>query len=160
MTRLVGFALVAAAMACSACSRESGPVFDRADVDSINKVIQELATAFNAEDPAKTAALYSLNGVVMPPNRSLMRGRSFVEQYYLDRFAEGASDLQVQSTDVSGQGTLAYASGDYRLNLVPKDGGQSRRDRGKFLWLFREQDGRWMIEYVVFSSDFVTPPNI
>jgi ketosteroid isomerase-like protein len=86
-----------------------------------------------------------------------MRGRQFVQQYYDDRFAEGASDLEIEAADVSGQGNLAYASGDYRLNLVPKDG-QKRRDRGKFLWVFRENNGVWMIEYVTFSSDFVAPP--
>jgi hypothetical protein len=45
------------------------------------------------------------------------------------------------------------------LNLVPEDGGQKRRDRGKFLWVFRENNGVWMIEYVIFSSDFVAPPS-
>ena len=93
----------------------------------------------------------------MPPNRALRRGRQFVEQYYDDRFEEGAADLEMEPADVSGQGTLAYASGDYRLNLVPKDGGQKRRDRCKFLWVFRENNGVCLIEYVIFSSDFVSP---
>jgi hypothetical protein len=57
----------------------------------------------------------------MPPNRALMRGRQFVQQYYDDtRFGEGASDPEMEPADISGQGTLAYASGDYRLNLVPR----------------------------------------
>jgi ketosteroid isomerase-like protein len=58
---------------------------------------------------------------------------------------------------VSGQGNLAYASGDFRLNLVSKDG-PKRRDRGKFLWVFRKNNNQWMIEYVIFSSDFTAPP--
>ena len=148
-----------AAFACAGCSGGSGPSFDKADVERIAHVIADLRTAFNAKDPAKAAALYSLTAAVMPPNRALMRGRKFVEQYYVDRFAEGASDLELTAADISGQGTLAYASGDYRLNLVPKDGGQARRDRGKFLWIFRKQNGQWLIEYVIFSSDFVVPPS-
>ena len=158
MIRIAFFATYAAAIACAACSGGSGPRFERADVDSITQVIQELNTAFNAKDPAKAAALYSTAAVVMPPNRALMRGRQFVEQYYVDRFAEGASDLVLKASDISGQGTLAYASGDFTLNLVPPAGGQKRRDRGKFLWIFRELNGRWMIEYVIFSSDFAAPP--
>jgi uncharacterized protein (TIGR02246 family) len=139
------------------CSGSSGPRFDKTDVDNINRLIEELRTAFNAKDPAKAAALYSTTGVVMPPNKPIMRGRQFVEQYYKDRFSEGASDLELTAVDVSGQGTLAYASGDYRLNLVAAEGKPSRRDRGKFLWIFRENNNQWMIEYVIFSSDFVTP---
>ena len=53
---------------------------------------------------------------------------------------------------------MKLISGDYRLNLVSGDGKQpSRRDRGKFLWIFRETNNQWLIEYVIFSSDFVTP---
>jgi uncharacterized protein (TIGR02246 family) len=142
----------------ASCSGSSGPRFDRADVDNIKRLIEELRTAFNAKDPAKAAALYSTTGVVMPPNKPIMRGRQFVEQYYKDRFAEGASDLEITAADVSGQGNLAYANGDYRLNLVSSDGKPPRRDRGKFLWIFRENNNQWFIEYVSFSSDFVTPP--
>ena len=137
---------------------DSGPRFDKSDATRISQVIEELRTAFNAKDPGKAAALYSTTGVVMPPNRALMRGRRFVEQYYADRFGEGASDLEIMAADISGQGTLAYASGDYRLNLTPKDGA-AKRDRGKFLWVFQKQNGQWLIEYVIFSSDFSTPPS-
>ena len=158
MKRIATVALCAALIGTAACSGRSGPQFDRSDVDNIKKLIEQLRVAFNAKDSAKAAALYSTTGVVMPPNRALMRGRQFVQQYYDDRFAEGASDLEIEAGDVSGQGTLAYASGDFRLNLVPKDGGK-RRDRGKFLWVFRENNGVWMIEYVIFSSDFVAPPS-
>lgn len=149
---------IVALLLSAACSGNSGPRFEKSDADAINRLIEDLRTAFNAKDPAKAAALYSTTGVVMPPNKPIMRGRQFVEQYYKDRFAEGASDLELTAADVSGQGTLAYASGDYRLNLVSSDGTQpARRDRGKFLWIFRESNNQWLIEYVIFSSDFVTP---
>ena len=154
-TKFLCFVVLAA---CAGCSRGSGPSFDNMDAARIKQVIEQLRVAFNAKDPAKAAALYASTAAVMPPNRPLMRGRKFVEQYYVDRFAEGASNLELQSADISGQGTLAYASGDYRLNLEPAKGGPSRLDRGKFLWIFREQNGQWMIEYVIFSSDFTAPP--
>ena len=158
--RIVRFIIVITAVACAGCSRGSGPAFDKTDVGRITQQIEQLRVAFNEKDPAKAAALYSTTAAVMPPNRPLMRGRTFVEQYYVDRFAEGATDLELKPADISGQGTLAYASGDYRLNLKPSKGGQERLDRGKFLWIFREQNGQWLIEYVIFSSDFVAPPNV
>jgi ketosteroid isomerase-like protein len=152
-----GLLVVFVAIISAACSGNAGPRFDKTDVDNINRLIEELRTAFNAKDPAKAAALYSTTGVVMPPNKPIMRGRPFVEQYYKDRFSEGASNLELTAVDVSGQGTLAYANGDFRLNLVSSDGKAPRRDRGKFLWIFRESNNQWFIEYVIFSSDFVTP---
>src|SRR5262245_53998569 len=152
-----GLLIVFVAIMSAACSGNSGPRFDKTDVDNIKGLIEDLRKAFNAKDPAKAAALYSTTGVVMPPNKPIMRGRQFVEQYYKDRFAEGASDVEFTAADVSGAGALAYASGDYRLNLVSTDGKPPRRDRGKFLWVFRENNNQWFIEYVIFSSDFVTP---
>jgi ketosteroid isomerase-like protein len=142
MLRLIAYVAV---LSCAGCGGNAGPTFDKADQEQIRRVIADLRTAFNAKDPAKAAALYSSNAAVMPPNRSLMRGRKFVEQYYVDRFAEGATDLELTPGEILGQGTLAYASGDYA---------SPRLDRGKFLWIFREQNGQWMIEYVIFSSDF------
>jgi uncharacterized protein (TIGR02246 family) len=150
-------AAVFVAITSAACSGNSGPRFDRTDVDNINRLIEELKTAYNAKDPAKAATLYSTTGVVMPPNKPIMRGRPFIEQYYKDRFSEGATDLELTAADVSGQGNLAYANGDYRLNIAASDGKPARRDRGKFLWVFRENNNQWLIEYVIFSSDFVTP---
>jgi uncharacterized protein (TIGR02246 family) len=142
----------------TACSGGSaGPAFDAADQDRIKTVIQQLTEAFNAKDAKKAAALYTPEAVVMPPNKTLMRGRNFVEQYYTSRFGEGASNLELQPSEIKGSGTLAVAMGDYRLMLAPASGPQ-RRDRGKFVWIFRELNGTWMIDGIIFSSDFSEPP--
>jgi uncharacterized protein (TIGR02246 family) len=141
----------------AACSNTAGPAFDTADQTQIRAVIEQLKAAFNAKDAAKAAALYTPEAVVMPPNKTLMRGRNFVEQYYVGRFAEGATNLELQPSEIKGSGTLAVAIGDYRLMLAPTAGPQ-RRDRGKFVWIFREQNGMWMIDGIIFSSDFTEPP--
>ena len=148
---LAAVTLVAALAGCS--QAPAGPTFTREDTDTITRQIQELRTAFNAKDPDKVAQLFSANAVVMPPNQSTARSRDSVKQYYVSRFADGAQDLELDPKDISGFGPLAYASGDYRLNLV-KEGAEPQRDRGKFVWIFRKTNDRWLIEYVIFSSDF------
>src|SRR5262245_35465959 len=135
----------------------TGPTFDVADQDKIKTVTKQLTEAFNAKDAKKAAALYTPEASVMPPNKTLSRGRDFVEQYYMARFAEGAGDLTLTPGEVKGSGNLAVAIGDYRLTLAPAQGPQ-RRDRGKFVWIFREQGNVWMIDTVIFSSDFAVPP--
>jgi len=153
MTKAVCLATVLVA----GCSGNSGPTFDAADQDKIKAVIQQLTEAFNAKDAAKAAALYTPEAVVMPPNKSLSRGRNFVEQYYSSRFGEGATDLALQPNEIKGSGTLAVAMGDYRLTLAPAQG-PKRRDRGKFVWIFRELNNAWMIDGIIFSSDFAELP--
>ena len=142
------------AVGLSGCSRPpAGPQFTKDDVATITNTIAELMTAFNAHDPDKVVSLFSANAVVMPPNQSTARARESVKEYYVGRFREGAKDLELEPKDISGVGTLAYATGDFRLNLAP-DGGEPQRDRGKFVWIFRKLDNRWLIDYVIFSSDF------
>ena len=156
--RMTSKALCLVAILTSACAGGSaGPAFDAADQDKIKAVIQQLTEAFNAKDAAKAAALYTPEAVVMPPNKSLSRGRNFVEQYYTSRFGEGATDLALQPNEIKGSGTLAVAMGDYRLTLAPAQG-PKRRDRGKFVWIFRELNNVWMIDGIIFSSDFAELP--
>jgi uncharacterized protein (TIGR02246 family) len=144
-----------AAIGLFGCSRApAGPQFTKSDVDAITSRIADLKTAFNEKDPDKVAALFAANAVVMPPNQSTSRARDAVKQYYVARFQEGATDLELDPKDITGVGTLAYASGDFRLNLAPAASGEPGRDRGKFIWIFRKSNDKWLIEYVIFSSDF------
>jgi len=147
-------AAAAAILALAGCSKApTGDQFTKADVESITKISQDLNAAFNAKDADKVSALFAPNAVLMPPNQSTARARDAVKQYYVARFEEGATNLELEAKDIAGTGTLAYANGDYRLN-VEHAGTDPQRDRGKFLWVLKKNDGRWQIEYLFFSSDF------
>lgn len=146
------------AVAFVACSAPVQREFGKADRDSITKLAQELTTAYNAKDAAKVATLFSDGAGLMPPNASTVRGTEYIQGYFVNRFAEGASDLRIELKDIAGSGALAYASGDYSLKLAPA-GHPERRDRGKFLWVLRDFRGKWLLEYVIFSSDFPPAPS-
>lgn len=148
---LVACAMFVALTACSSGSDDNA--FGKTDVDSIHKMLQEFTTAYNAKDAKQVAAAFSGMGTVLPPNAATVRGRETVEQYYIARFAEGASGLELEAKDVTGHGDLAVANGDYRL-VMASPGGPERRDRGKFLFVLRDYDGQWRLEYLMFSSDF------
>ncbi|MDP1568618.1 MAG: DUF4440 domain-containing protein [Vicinamibacterales bacterium] len=143
------------ALSLTACSAPKEREFGQADLAALKTLLQEFVVTYNAADAAKVASFFAGTAVVMPPNASSVRGVEPIEQYYVGRFAEGASDLSLEPRDISGAGTIAYVSGDYRLNMAPP-GGQERRDRGKFLFVFRDLRGSWKLEYLMFSSDF--PP--
>jgi uncharacterized protein (TIGR02246 family) len=148
------FGALVLTFAVVACSRPTGTEFDKADVESIRTLIQQFIGAYNVKDAAKVATFFALDAVVMPPNASTVRGAESIQQYYVARFDQGASDLSLDPKDIAGSGVLAYASGDYRLRMAP-EGGQPRPDRGKFLFVLRDSgNGRWLLEYLMFSSDF------
>lgn len=137
-----------------ACSSAPPRTFDQADRANIDKFIQEFVTVYNAKDSNKVAQQFTDNGAVMPPNASTVRGTVNVQIYYDKRFTQqGATDLKLETTDVIGDGSLAYVTGNYWLNTTPT-GGETQRDRGKFIFVLREQGERWLLERLMFSSDF------
>lgn len=139
----------------AACSgSNSGPrPFGEPDTKAINELVAEFTTIYNAKDAAQLSRLFMEGGAVMPPNASTMRGMENVREYYVGRFAAGASDLQLDAQTISGSGPLAFASGDYRLNMKPPEG-QARRDRGKFIFILRSLNGKWLLDHLMFSTDF------
>ncbi len=147
--------LIASVMALGlvGCSAEGPRPFGKPDTDSINQLIDEFISIYNTKDAAKLSRLFNDGGAVMPPNASTVRGTENVREYYKRRFDLGASDLALQAQTIAGSGSLAFASGDYRLNMSPP-GGSSRRDRGKFIFILRQFNGKWQLDHLMFSSDF------
>jgi ketosteroid isomerase-like protein len=99
------------------------------------------------------ALLFTDGGAVLPPNASTVRGTENVRIHYQKRFDQGASDLSLEQQTIAGAGTLAFVSGDYRLVMAPPDG-DAQRDRGKYIFIFREVNNRWRLDHLMFSSDF------
>ena len=149
-SQLIAIVIVLGLVACS--SNQPRP-FGKVETDSINQLIGDFTAAYNAKDAAKVSSLFTDVGAVMPPNASTRRGTDSVRLYYVERFKQGASDLVLEPQTIAGSGPLAFASGDYRLNMAPPDGA-ARRDRGKFIFIFRNQNRRWLFDQLMFSSDF------
>ena len=146
------------AIALGACSAPRPREFGKADVDSITKLTQDFMTAYNAKDARKVVTLFAGSAVLMPPNASTVRGTDAIQGYFENRFAQGATGVVIGPKDISGVGPLAYGSGEYSLKMAPP-GGPERPDRGKFLWVFRNFSGKWLLVYLIFSSDFPAPPS-
>jgi uncharacterized protein (TIGR02246 family) len=137
----------------SACSQAPARTFGKPETDAINKLIGDFITAYNAKDATKVSQLFTDGGAVLPPNASTVRGTENVRIYYTKRFDQGASDLSLEAQTIAGAGSLAFASGDYRLSMAPP-GGTVQRDRGKFIFILRELNGAWRLDHLMFSSDF------
>jgi uncharacterized protein (TIGR02246 family) len=155
-TKFLGLAAVVAVIAVAACSGQTVKEFGKADQQAIRKLVQDFSAAYNAKDLEKVGSYFSGNAVLMPANRSALRGVDLVKTYYDERFKGGATNLQVEPQDISGHGPLAYMTATFSLDLVPPGGGVPVRDRGKVLWIVRDFNGQWRFECQIMSSDL--PP--
>jgi uncharacterized protein (TIGR02246 family) len=156
--RALSMMAAALVVALSGCSAPAQHEFGKTDRDHITKLVQDFTTAYNAKDAAKITGLFTGGAGLMPPNASTVRGTDSIRDYFASRFAQGATDLAIEPKDVAGSGPLAYISGTYTLKLAPA-GGPERKDRGKLLWVLRQLGGKWLLEYLIFSSDFPAAPS-
>lgn len=150
--------VVIGAVGMAACGGGQAQVadFGKEDADAIRQLVANFTAAYNAKDVQKLGSLYSGNAVLMPPNRSTLRGVDLLKSYYEARLNEdGASDLVFDELSMDGQGTLAYVFGTYQLNLHPA-GGAEERYRGKNLWIARKLANQWLFDVQMMSSDL--PP--
>jgi ketosteroid isomerase-like protein len=142
---------VGVCMSASACAGKTEPEFGIPDQQAIRVATSALETAFNAKDVNKILTLYTENSVFMPPNKPLLRGRDSLKGFYEGLLNGGSKDLKLTPADVAGHGPLAYESGSYsRMN-------GDVHDRGKYLFIVRNMNGAWKIEYTSWSSDL--PPS-
>ena len=142
-----------AAVVVVGCTSAPARTFGKPETDRINQLIGDFITAYNAKDAVRVSRLFTDGGAVMPPNASTVRGTENVREHYVKRFSQGASGLSLQANTIAGSGALAFASGDYRLTMAPP-GGPERPDRGKFIFILRELNDKWLLDQLMFSSDF------
>jgi uncharacterized protein (TIGR02246 family) len=136
----------------AACAGPSEPQFVQGDANQIRQRTQDYEAAFNGKDASKVAVFYPGESVLLPPNAPTVRGREGIEKFYVDLYAQGATDLEMETRDVRGNGPLAYESGAYQMNRKPVTG-DALRDRGKYLFIWRKTNNVWSIEYSIWSSD-------
>ena len=139
-------------MCVAGCGRSGEPQFGVAETNVIRQRTSDFAAAFNAKDVDKIVTLYSPETVFMPPNSPTLRGKDSLGAFYKDLHAQGATELKLDSGTVGGHGPLAYESGTYSLNRRPPTGPHTR-DRGKYMFIWRNTGGQWLIEYTIWSSD-------
>jgi ketosteroid isomerase-like protein len=146
------FAWLLPVAAVAACSGPTEPQFVQADATQIRQRTQEYEAGFNTKDVAKVAVFYPGESILLPPNAPTIRGREGIEKFYVDLYAQGATDLEMDTRDVRGHGSLAYESGTYQMNRRPQTG-DALRDRGKYIFIWRKLNNVWSIEYSIWSSD-------
>jgi ketosteroid isomerase-like protein len=151
MMRTVCAVAVAALMA-SACAAPKGDEFTTQDAANIRTRNQEFVDAFNGKQIPKILDLYSENSVFMPPNMPTIRGKDALKNFYTDLLNQGANDLKLEVSEVSGHGPIAYQTGAYELDYRPEKG-TPRHDRGKYLFMLRNMSGTWRLQYTMWNSD-------
>jgi len=128
---------------------------DRADADraAVAWAATALLNAVNASDLNGVLAVWSDDGVLMPPHHPPVHGRAALEQYFRDLFSHSRFAFVFGSSDIDVAG-IALQRIEYTTSAWPLGGGSVVQDRGKGLHVYRRQrDGSWKLAQDIWNSD-------
>ncbi len=118
------------------------------------KMWKEFAASLEAGDVDRWLALWTDEGIQMPPDESAAVGKDRIRTRMalaLDKFKV---DIEIKNEEVQHAGDLAYARGTYKATLTPKTGGAAIPIDGKFMTILtRRADGSWKIHRDMFNSN-------
>jgi uncharacterized protein (TIGR02246 family) len=113
-----------------------------------------LLTAVNASDVAGILAVWSADGVLMPPHHPSVHGRAEIKRYFNQLFQRRRFKFSFTSSLIEIFGETAFERVEYDASVWPTDGGPEVRDVGKGLHVYRrERRGSWKLVADIWNSD-------
>lgn len=166
LTTLVIFSITSLFISCSNTAEESGTntaTEERVksfDLDAVRKVIDSTNAVFGymvgKGDSVGLASLYTSDAKIMMPNMPAASGRSGVQSAFARLFnAMGTPNLTLTANEVWGTEELVTEVGSYTMT----DKAGKEIDKGKYIDLWKMEDGKWKLHSDIFNSDNPPPPS-
>ena len=134
-----------------------GRIGNEADLKSIDGVRDAHVAALNAGDARAWAALFTGDGVQMPPNMPANIGRAAIEPWSKGFLGMFGVEFALSVDEVRVLGEWAFERGTYKIGLNPKSGGPSMQDAGKYITIYQRKSGDgWRIARDIWNSS--NPP--
>jgi uncharacterized protein (TIGR02246 family) len=151
MKKFLPIASAVLVLAAAAHAQPSGG--SSGDTSPLARLQTEWAAAANAKDSARLAALYSENGVLMPSNAPMAKGRPAIQAVWKGMMDQNARDIVLATVDRAITGDIGYEAGTYTFKMGAA-GAPVASDKGKYLLTVRRgADGKWLIQNDIFNSD-------
>jgi uncharacterized protein (TIGR02246 family) len=124
----------------------------KAAIAAANK--QFIAT-FAKGDAAGLAAMYTSTGQAFPPNAELVQGRDALQQLWQGAMASGVKEVGLTTTELEAHGETAIEVGTYAMNAA----GGKPIDRGKFIVIWKRENGQWKLHRDFWNSNIPAAPS-
>jgi uncharacterized protein (TIGR02246 family) len=144
--RIAGLVGVIALSAGTAVAQEP-----RAAIEAVNK---QFVAAFAKHDAQAVTGFYSATAEAFPPNSDVVRGKANIAKMWQGVFDAGIATADLKTTEVLGQGPLAFEAGTYTMKL--KDG--TVADRGKYMVVWLKENGSWKLHRDIWNTNMPAPP--
>jgi len=125
------------------------------DVSSeIHGISKQQGEMISKRDAVGIAGLYTSSAEIFPPNVDLVKGTQDIQRYWQSSFSDEPVTASVMSTEIESCGDMAWEVGNYKIAAV--DG--TTVDKGKYVTIWKFQDGKWKLHRDIFNSDLPATP--
>ncbi|MBK9526216.1 MAG: hypothetical protein IPO39_16165 [Bacteroidetes bacterium] len=118
----------------------------RKEIDKANLEFVEL---FNKSDSIGLANMFTSDGKSMEPNEPAFVGRKAIQNHYSLVMNAGANTLGLVTTGLWGDAKILAEEGEFTFT----DKGGKLFDKGKYIVLWKIEDGEWKLFRDCYNSD-------
>ena len=119
---------------------------------AIEQLLFAYRDALNASDAAKVVALYTHDGIVMPPDAPTASGQEQLKTTYGFLFTAVQLTLEFSVDEVTISGDHAYARTHSQGHSLIHANGATAPITNKELFVVRKENGQWKIARYMFNQ--------
>ncbi|WP_210514794.1 YybH family protein [Hymenobacter terricola] len=119
----------------------------------IRRVNDQFEANFERGDAAAMASLYTPGAVLLPTGMESIQGTEGIQAFWQGAMQMGIKHVKLQTQEVEQLADTAIELGHYTLlgpDLQPVD-------QGKYLVVWKEQQGQWHLHQDIWNSSLPTP---
>ena len=109
----------------------------------------EFAAAFARGDGAGIAALYAVDGQLLPPNSNIVSGREAIKTFWQGAIDSGLKQVKLETIEVHGAGATVAEVGTYSI----LDGNGQVLDSGKYVVIWKREKAKWRLYRDIWNSN-------
>lgn len=143
----------------SSCANEAGKTESAAfSLDSAKAAIASSNKNFGESwvtgDSAKFVNCYTEDACINPPNMPKMCGSSAINAFFSGGVQMGIKNIVIKTEEVLGGPDGVVETGTYDMQMA----NNVSVDKGKFIVMWKQVDGKWKMHRDVWNSDLPCPP--
>lgn len=116
--------------------------------DAIMAANEKFMTVFKMGDAAGIANLHTENAQVLPPNAGFLTGKEAIQAVWQSILDMGVKEIKLDIIELEDHGDTAIEISNYTLY----DGSGQELDQGKYIVIWKQQNGQWKLHRDIFNS--------
>lgn len=136
-------------------SKKKETVFDIASVKShIEAMNKAYGDRFMTNDTAFYNARYCKDAEVYCPGLAAVKGRDSIRNFFYQNGTNKEAKIELPTGNIYGSNELVVEEGMYNF----PDGKGGNVDKGKFIALWKLEDGKWKLFREIWNTDLAPAP--